>query len=84
MSPDYKCISSVCQPLPEAPHKVGAAAEAELKALHRKGSDAGWPPHAYLAIATAIERHRPDDPVAAHRWRRLALLPAAAIEEVGR
>lgn len=50
--------------------KVSAAAEAELKALHRKGSADGWPPVAFLAIAAWHDRHRPDDLAAAHRWRR--------------
>jgi hypothetical protein len=39
--------------------KVSAAAEAELKALHRKGSDAGWPPVAFLEIAAWHDRNRP-------------------------
>ena len=51
-------------------HNVSAAAEAELKALHRKGSAAGWPPISFLEIAAWHDRHRPDEPAAAHRWRR--------------
>jgi hypothetical protein len=53
-----------------APHTVPAAAVAELKALRRKGSAAGWPAVAYLLIADWCDRHRPDDPALAHRWRR--------------
>jgi hypothetical protein len=53
-----------------AADRVSAAATAELKALHRKGSADGWPPVAFLEIAAWLDRHRPDDPALAHRWRR--------------
>ncbi len=74
-----------------AADRVSAAATAELKALHRKGSDAGWPLLAYLEIAAWHDRHRPDDPALAHRWRRWGGFqfvpnqqrPAAAMNRAG-
>jgi hypothetical protein len=57
-------------PSPAAQHKISAEAAAELKALHRKGSADGWPPISFLAIAAWHDRNRPDNPAAAHRWRR--------------
>jgi len=74
-----------------AADRGSAAAAAELKALHRKGSAAGWPPLAYLEIAAWHDRHRPDDPALAYRWRRWGGFqfipsqqrPAAAMNRAG-
>lgn len=63
------CVRSG-HPQKGAADRVSAAAVAELKALHRKGSAAGWPPVVHLEIAAWHDRHRPDDPALAHRWRR--------------
>jgi hypothetical protein len=68
--PNHRTPVRFGHPQKWAADRVSAAAEAELKALHRKGSAAGWPPVAFLAIAAWHDRHRPDDPAAAHRWRR--------------
>jgi len=89
--PNHRTPVRFGHPSQGTPHNVSAAAEAELKALHRKGSADGWPPVAFLEIAAWLDRHRSDDPALAHRWRRWGGFqfvlnqqrPAAAMNRAG-